>query len=232
MSIRFGDGVISHLHRCIFCHIPRTGGTTVEEILWPHPLSEKDLWMGFRNRYGNEYHTGGLQHLPARKIKQRIGNDLFANYFKFSMIRNPWDRSVSQYESMKLRPDLREMVGMTQNAPFARYLDLIARHRHVQWEPQCDFLFDQDGKLLLDFVGRYERFEGDLRKILSRLGVSCSLLPRTNATVRGHYVDYYNDECHSKHQSIYARDIKVLGYKFNPSMTEHDAQVPHFLSNP
>ncbi|MCB1377761.1 MAG: sulfotransferase family 2 domain-containing protein [Alphaproteobacteria bacterium] len=110
--------MISHDHRCIFVHIPKTGGSNIENVIWPHPRSESDLWMGFVQPFRNKYQTGGLQHLQARQMRQEVSQDAFRRYFKFSIVRNPWDKAVSQCAYLKKRPDLCDYLGIAADAPF------------------------------------------------------------------------------------------------------------------
>ena len=129
--------MISHGHRCIFVHIPKTGGTSIEDVIWPDTRMEEHLWMGFVSKYRNKYQTGGLQHLLARQIRQEVGADIFDDYFKFAVVRNPWDRAVSQYSYTKIRTDLHDLIGMTEDTSFSEYLNRIAEsNEHVQWQPQ------------------------------------------------------------------------------------------------
>ncbi len=114
--------MISDQHRCIFVHIPKCGGTSIEDLIWPAPRREADLWMGFIDAYNNKYQTGGLQHLTARQIRTEVGESRFAAYWRFSIVRNPFDRLVSQYASMPLRPDLCDFIGFAPEGDFNSYL--------------------------------------------------------------------------------------------------------------
>ena len=71
--------MISYDKRCIFIHIPKCGGTSVENIIWPRPEDriEANLWMGFISEYHNKYQIGGLQHLLARQIREEVGLGVF-----------------------------------------------------------------------------------------------------------------------------------------------------------
>ena len=51
--------MISYKHNCIFVHIPRTGGTSIENIIWPSKKDrvEDNLSMGFVQPFYNKYQT-------------------------------------------------------------------------------------------------------------------------------------------------------------------------------
>jgi hypothetical protein len=207
--------MISHDHCCIFVHIPKTGGSSVEDVIWPGERTEADLWMGFVSRYRNKYQTGGLQHLLARQIRQEVGAEIFDNYFKFTFVRNPWDRAVSQFASMRDRADLRELIGMAPHASFFEYLQLTERHRHVQWEPQVEFLRDENRALLVDFVGRFEMLEHDARVVFERLGIRRARLPHRNRSKHRHYRKYFDQHSREWIRSRYREDVETLGYEFD-----------------
>jgi hypothetical protein len=206
--------MISHEHRCIFVHIPKTGGSSVEDVIWPGERTEVDLWMGFVSRYRNKYQTGGLQHLLARQIRQEVGGDIFDSYFKFTFVRNPWDRAVSQFASMRDRPDLRELIGIGSHASFSEYLHLTERHRHVQWERQVEFLRDENRRSLVDFVGRFESLERDARVVFERLGIRCSRFPHRNRSKHRHYRKYFDHCSREWIRSRYREDVEAFGYEF------------------
>jgi hypothetical protein len=206
--------MISHKRRCIFVHVPKTGGTSIENVIWPNARTEEDLWMGFVSKYGNKYQTGGLQHLLASQIRQEVGREVFGDYFKFAVVRNPWDRAVSQYSYTRIRTDLHELIGMTEETSFSEYLTLIEGHEHVQWQTQFDFLHDSDGVILVDFVARFERLEQDARTIFSRLNIDDRTLPHSNASNRRPYHEYFDASSKRRVERLYGQDIEAFGYEF------------------
>jgi hypothetical protein len=207
--------MISHKHRCVFVHIPRTGGSSVESVIWPGERTEAELWMGFVSPMRNRYQTGGLQHLLARQIRTVVGADTFNAWFRFSIVRNPWDKAISQYAYMRGRPDLRQYVGMAEDAPFAEYLARISEIEHVQWMPQHAFIQDTDGNDLIDFIGRFETLEADTRRIFLRLGIDCPTLPHINASARaGDYRSYFDAGTRAAVARMYAADIERFAYRF------------------
>jgi len=206
--------MISHPHKCIFIHIPKCGGTSLENIIWPEPRKTSDLWMGFTSKYHNKYQTGGLQHLTASLIRQEIGSEKFEAYFKFTIVRNPWDKAISQFFYMQKRPDLREFIGMKEEDSFKKYLQLTAGKLHVQWEKQHRFFLDDNGERLVDYLGRLESFQEDATSILDRLRIQ-ETIPHVNATQHRHYSAYYDQEAREMVADLYRQDIQILGYVFN-----------------
>ena len=210
--------MISHDKKCIFIHIPKCGGTSVEDVIWPKDQgrTEQDLWMGFVTRFENKYQTGGLQHLLAWQVRDEVGRDVFGAYYKFAFVRNPWDRIVSQFAYMQQRPDLMDYLGMTSETEFKSYLELIRLKEHVQWMPQVQFLLDHDRSVLVDRIGRLEDFNEDCAQIFAVLGLNLDHLPgHVNRSKRQSFRHYYSDrEAVDMVADIFAEDIRFLGYKF------------------
>ena len=205
--------MISHLYKCIFVHIPKCGGTSIENVIWPEPRNTSDLWMGFVSKFRNKYQTGGLQHLLATQIREEVGEKVYSDYYKFTIVRNPWDKAVSQFFYMRQRPDLREYIGMKEDDTFMRYLELTNSKLHVQWEKQHKFFQDENGKIIVNFIGRLENFKADSAHILDRLGIQAEI-PHVNATRHKHYSEYYNTETREMVAEMYKDDIRILWYKF------------------
>ena len=208
--------MISHKHKCIFVHIPKCGGSSIEDLLWPREKDrcEANLWMGFIDRYHNKYQTGGLQHLFSRHIRDEVGHEVFDSYYKFAIVRNPWDKAVSQYCYIKQREDLREYIGMKTTDSFEKYLSLIQLKSHVQWEPQWKFILDTTDQLLVDHIGRFENFNDEAKEILNHLNIADQEIPHRKKGTRGNYKDYYNPESIKTIKQMYQRDIEMFGYSF------------------
>jgi len=211
--------MISHQHKCIFIHIPKCGGTSLENIIWPEPRKTSDLWMGFVSKYHNQYQTGGLQHLTAKLIRQVIGAEKFEEYYKFTIVRNPWDKAVSQFFYMQHRPDLRDFIGMKEDDSFKKYLQFTMSKPHVQWEKQHRFFQDDNGEKLVNYLGRLECFQKDATVILDHLNI-LETIPHVNATQHRHYSEYYDEESKEMIADHYREDIQVLGYSFDEAINK------------
>jgi len=67
-------------YRCIYYHIPKTAGLSVCQGLFGHH---------------------GPGHIDARTYRLIFGRAHFEKYFRFTFVRNPWDRLVSAYHFLQ-----------------------------------------------------------------------------------------------------------------------------------
>lgn len=160
--------MISEKYKCIFVHIPKVAGQSIENIfLSLHNLTwkQRDSLL-LRHNLKPEIGPERLAHLTASEyINYRyITQDKFNSYFKFSFVRNPWDRFVSEF---KFR-------GFDKNYSFKDFVlrglpkkDLYSdAYRHII--PQYQYLYDDKGNQLEDFVGRFENLQSDFDVICSK----------------------------------------------------------------
>jgi chondroitin 4-sulfotransferase 11 len=197
--------VICHDHRCIFVHVERTGGTSIEIA-----LSGFDWW---------ERRTKAEKHLTAVRAIARYGSDAWSRYFTFGLVRNPWDLVVSSYEFFQVR----HSTGLAFRDFVLSSADPSRRARdgwtHASWwreggRCQLDWLSDDRGELLVDFIGRFERLAEDFAEICRRLSIPSRPLPHESRMRRGPYAGYYDEETRRRVAEIFARDVERFGYTF------------------
>ena len=87
--------MISHKYKCIFIHIPKCGGSSIEHCLInkPYDITETN----YKRCYGwDDKNKIWMQHATVEEIKN-LYIDKFYEYFRFVITRNPWARSISDY---------------------------------------------------------------------------------------------------------------------------------------
>jgi hypothetical protein len=174
-----------------------------------HPLKPKrPLWRKLLGRPERYYHhsVGFYEHMPASRVRDYVGEDVWRSYFKFAFDRNPWDRQVSWYlyktKSKSIRPSFERFMQDRRRAFVTNYA-----------------IYTIDGALAVDFVGRYENLQDELAKALDLAGVGRHLkVPRTNVTPdkdqARDYRSYYSDATRERVAEWYAPEIALLHYGF------------------
>lgn len=172
--------MISHEHKFIFVHIPRTGGTSIEQ------------------QFGHNL-KNGRKHWNLQNCKNYLDYQTFNNYFKFSFVRNPWSRMVSLYHKKQPR--------FTNNLSFKEYvkavlikeeknidLTLIDRHAINHADTYTGYWFKNTTEL--NYIGLFENRVKDLEYISSKIGIVIDIKHKANnSTVyKKHYTEYYDDE--------------------------------------
>ncbi|HXB98636.1 MAG TPA: sulfotransferase family 2 domain-containing protein, partial [bacterium] len=105
-------------------------------------------------------------------------------------------------------------------AGFEEFVLTGLRRREVQdwlhFVPQWDFLsVPWSSKPQVDFIGHFETMEQDFAAVAARLGLAASLEVRNSTKSRDRdYRRYYTAASRRVVESVYARDIRALGYEF------------------
>lgn len=189
-----------HRLKCIYVHIPKTAGTSLTNALLGHS-------------------TPG--HLPLSWF-QHIDPEHYRQYYKFTFVRNPWDRLVSAYTYM-----VRKESRGAETAEWIRFLrgfesfeDFVLRwvseenvERQKTFVPQHRFVVDKYGMQTLDFVGRFERLQEDYKALCEKLGAG-QPLPHANRAERSDYREFYTPKTRDIVARVYARDIELFEYTF------------------
>jgi hypothetical protein len=206
--------MINHTLRCLYVHIPKTAGNSINRVFGLSWENHKDL-----QRYAAE--------LPP---------DVLGSYFKFAIVRNPWDRLFSDYNYQRKKSRARDSklflhddAGRRRNFREWVRAALGDPHRYEpgqwggevspglhRWSPQLDWI-TIDGRPRLDFVARMEHLPEDFAAICQALKMPAMRLPRRNRRWHGHYSWYYDDATRELVADYYARDIAVFGYRFESS---------------
>jgi hypothetical protein len=232
--------MICSAYRCLFVHIPKTAGVSIERVfLRLMGLSwETRAPLLLRPNADPRRGPPRLAHLTAAEYVTcgYLTAGSFASHFKFAFVRDPWDRIVSEYKYRRYSERIEFKRYLFEHFPAPGWTDT---YRHVM--PQYDFLFDQEGRLLVDFVGRFERLQADFDVVCTRLGLSRTEVPHANrsavngrpATLREglrrfralwsparhhtfpHYSGYYDDESRAFVADVYRRDIEAFNYTFD-----------------
>lgn len=190
--------MISSIYKCIFVHIPRTGGTSIEKQLNP------SLRDGVK--------SGHSKHMTAKQIYS-LHPDAWDKYFKFSFVRNPWDRMVSMYyQGFYNNPKIpTRYYGHKSGHSLEEFIEWW---KPTKWEKLLQVEYFDHSEM--DFIGRFERRSRDLTYISDQIGLDLTSSIKLRPS-RGRPKDYtklYTRQAIKTVENRFAEDIEAFGYKF------------------
>ena len=203
-----GDPFIEKFHekKAIFIHIPKTAGKSVANAIFNSSVGHRPIHRYF------SYH-------PEKA----------ASYFKFTFVRNPWDRLFSAYNYFNAvvgKSDHRDhrwansylsninsfesFVYKLQNPCF---LKQIKRYDHFR--NQVDWITNpQSGCIEIDYIGRFENLFHDFCQIIKCLDVNLELEHLNKGTSNSSYKYQYNQKMIDIVERSYYEDVTILNYEF------------------
>lgn len=183
------------LANVIFVHINKTGGSSIEAAL-------------------------GLpfQHRTARELLAELGPRRWSERFSFAFVRNPWDKVASHYH---FRVKTNQTALRTNGISFNDWVrEAYGEHNPRYYDqpkmfmPQVEWLTDDAGRILVDFVGRFERLEEDFLEVCRRIGRERVTLPHRKAASRLPYRELYEPDTVEIVGRRFEDDIRRFGYCF------------------
>lgn len=186
----------------IFIHITKTAGTSVARTLNCCTVKE----------------TGQPKHRTALQIINEIGQKKYDNAFKCTFVRNPWDRMLSYY---RFKRDVMKNLPYLKTGNFNDWILDPAFDQQLLTDQylavsQVDWLVNTNGKVDIDFIGRFENLSADFEKLCQQINVTPAK-PLRKVVVSGptlNYRDVYTPESKAVVDKLYQRDIEYFGYTF------------------
>ena len=203
-------------NKCIFVHIPKTAGVSVNTGL-------------FGSKTGYHRKISSYQAIFSRRE--------YETYFKFAFVRNPWDRVASAYLFLKQGGlhSADQRWATEHLAPYPTFDTFVRswlkpeniRLKH-HFLPQVDYLC-LPGKRTseLDFIGTYENLRNDYDHVRDVLGIGRAL-PERNVTAgkQKDFRSYYTAQTRAIVAEVYREDIELLGYTFYEQLPVQTAKQP------
>ncbi|MFQ5549223.1 MAG: sulfotransferase family 2 domain-containing protein [Woeseia sp.] len=197
--------------------MPRTATHTIRQALASHlgpdDWEQQDL---FEKRRLPHPEIAQIEHghISARQIRDHLSDEVWNSYHRFAFVRNPFDRFVSTCFFLN-----RKNSGFEDSAiPFMKQALTVDRfRRRILVVPQSALLTDEDGSLVLDSLGRYERLQESYDEICDRIGIQTTELGRKNPSKHDRFSEYYDDELKEMVADFYKDDLRLFSYRFDSS---------------
>jgi hypothetical protein len=206
--------LVSYRKKFLFVHIFKTAGTSITDsfarFCYRPGSSRPSNWLAFFSTNWKKIHRAPIKkHATALQIRGALDGEIFDTFFKFAFVRNPWDWQVSLYHYILEHPENRGHEETKEMGSFRNFV--FSREKLSFTQTSC--LVDENGSLLVDFVGKFENLNEDFRIICQKVGISARL-PHINKSKRTDYRDYYDSETREVTARLYAEDIERFGYTF------------------
>ena len=213
---------INHDKKALFIHIPKNGGSYIATILaenygfknyYLKRPDHKEFCLGIDksvDKHENKIH-GTLVYYKTSVHLNRIMNmneEKWNSYFIFTFIRNPYDRIVSGWNYVnKYNIAFHKFININNNANSYDYWHVfMSQSRHI---------VDSNGILRIDYFGKFENMEDDLKVILNKLGFQIKHKPfKKNSKKHDNYETYYNSNIIEKVNNLMKEDLQNFGYDY------------------
>lgn len=210
--------MLSHHHKTLFIHIPKTAGQSIETLFLDDlglQWSERAPLLLRPNPNAN-LGPPRLAHLTITEYLTcgYISRTTFDHYFKFCFVRNPWDRALSMYKYLTNKAETFESF-------LSNHLGNPNSKLAYFFKPQTHYALDPNKRVKVDFIGKFETLQEDLDPIIRRLHLDAEL-KHINASreapnktnTHSTYRDFFCQKTRKIIERFYASDIKAFNYEF------------------
>ncbi|ELS03908.1 Sulfotransferase family [Xenococcus sp. PCC 7305] len=192
---------ISYRNKFIFIKINKTAGTSIQSCI---------------NESVEDLQETGHRILRDYKVN-------YQDFFKFTFVRNPWDKMVSFYHFHRYRrfdllpsnkkPSFKEFITTEMhNLEFTKHQGKSSRS--FRMSNQLDWISDHNGKIAIDFIGRYETLQSDFELVCDALQIPRKILPHKVKSRHKSYREYYDAQTQEIVCQRFRKDIEYFKYEF------------------
>ncbi len=189
--------LVSHLYNFIFTKTSKTAGTSVEVYFEPYCLHEhirssregNGMCVSDAGIIGQRGYQASRKkwynHMSASKIRHQLGREAWNNYYKFTTIRNPFQKVVSAFHF--------EVKNAKKIIEHRQLLKFFFR----EWLMLGKLFNDRDryiidNEICLDYFIRYDQLHEGIEHVCDELGLPFEpeRLPQLKSNHRPRKVDY------------------------------------------
>lgn len=173
--------MVDRTRKVLFVHVPKCAGQSIETYfldLYSLEWSQRDQLV-LRTKKKHELGPSKLAHLTSHEYLEYkyVTASEYESFFKFSFIRNTYSRVVSIYK----------YSGYSQLISFENFVvkvlpKLLRDKKNWLYRLQSDFTHFNN-KLLVDFLGEFEKLDEHFEIICKRIGTPKGTLKHINKTI-------------------------------------------------
>lgn len=213
--------ILSPGRQYLFIHIPKTAGTSLALALEARAMKD-DIMLGDtpkarrrRHRVQGAATRGRLwKHSTLADIDGLVAPKVLKGLFAFTMVRNPWDRTVSYYHWLQQQTFNHQAVTLSQTLNFTDFVSHPHTFESFRATSAASYMLRADGQQQCSAYIRIENFEQDSTPLCDHLGFDLNL-PVVNTSERAaDFRGYYTDHTADMIADCCAVDIAQFGYCF------------------
>lgn len=242
--------LISHRYKFIFLKSLKTASTSLFVFLIPYCLpksKEKKFSYNFHSQtkevaiykegiIGLNKNGKKVKHVSALETKNfldKIDKSIWKDYFKFTIVRNPWDLTVSYYFHVIKR--FQENIFFTNNKyipkfenpkniqehkeNFTKFVEYM-NEENILSRPKSYNFYKIKNNYICDYFIKYEELKSNIKYVLNKCNIknyNFENLKNFRSDSRPKGLSY--QELHSKKtkeiiEDLYYDDIEKFNYKF------------------
>lgn len=204
---RLKDPKYAYLHyKLLFVHIPKSAGISIHKSL-------------FKINSPGHFTSGSA-------CKERFTDQEWKQLYKFTFVRNPYTRLYSAYNYLatggrqtKLDKKYQEELNSYTNFEdfVLKGLKSAINKEILHFIPQMKLITDDKDNLIVDFIGKFENLEDDIKKLSKKTPKKIPIELEFHNKGKKRITDYrevYTDEMIQVIEEVYGNDLKQLGYQF------------------
>jgi len=226
--------MISHKYKCIFIHIPKCAGSSIEkafdclppDFLQPPNYDNLSGWCPKNKLY--------LQHATPQQLidLNYISKEHWDSYYKFVVYRNSYARALSDYQYILKMAMVEGSFKnyITKKGAFEKVLQILDPHYcgdHLT--SQKDYFFLDGKEVQYNAVINFDRLNEGLKKVAAELYLGEDFFSeKINASKKifNHYSQFYNSRRKKMLYKLYKEDIVFFDFNYIEKKNMND----YFLS--
>jgi hypothetical protein len=206
-----------------FIHIPKCGGTSIELFFFKMhglDLPDRDLGRHLNGKPdGKKFNWGWrvpgvryeTQHITAYHCKKYDVEDFKKSTYKFTFVRNPWERFVSEVfwkrQRMNMNISFEKQLQM-HATEVNESIDIAQPHNAPMWK----YVYDENNNLLVDDIFKLEEMDKAEKILSEKFGRKISF-GHVNKTDKKDYREYLSPEIRKQLYPLIKKDLEVFGYE-------------------
>ena len=210
-----------------FSHITKTAGTTIESIAALNNINwgwrDKEFWSNLvyfsKYKYAS---TAAIWHFPISFCKnKKLLSEVFFNYTFFTVVRNPYERCISEYYCKHGGPKIKSIKKIDFNSYIQKSLIDIKNFKFISGHfiPQFFYVYDKNNKKIIQHVLKYENISNDFNKLMKKYEYNINFVYDKNKNLNKKFKQSdLSKKTVDLIQEVYYKDFIFFNYDLEPSI--------------